>query len=90
VLAQVGGPTALSKVKRVKVIRGNLSNPKVYLFDLRTLEGVKQADIIMQNNDIVYVEPIIKPVRQFVSDVSPIISLFISTVSLIVVINSLK
>ncbi len=90
VLGQVGGPSALSKVKRVKVIRGDLSNPQVFLFDLRTIEGVKQADIILQNNDIIYVEPIIKPVRQFVSDVAPIVSLLTSTITLIVVLNSFQ
>ena len=88
VLGEVGGPTAMSKVKRVKVIRGDLSNPQVFLFDLSTIEGVKQADIILQNNDIVYVEPIIKPVRQFVGDVAPIVSLLTSTITLIVVLNS--
>jgi polysaccharide export outer membrane protein len=90
VLGDVGGPSALSKVKRVKVIRGDLSNPQVFLFDLSTIDGVKKADIILQNNDIVYVEPIIKPVRQFVSDVAPIVSLLTSTITLIVVLNSLK
>ena len=90
VLGEVGGPSALSKVRKVKVIRGDLSNPQVFLFDLSTIEGVKKADIVLQNNDIIYVEPIIKPVRQFVSDVSPVISLIISTVSLFVVINSIS
>lgn len=56
-LAQVGGISNSGKAKKVKLIRGDLSNPKVYKIDLSTLEGMKSADLSLQSGDIIYVEP---------------------------------
>ena len=53
-LGAVGGLTKLAKANRIKLIRGDLKNPQVYLFDFSTLEGIKESDFVLQANDIIY------------------------------------
>jgi polysaccharide export outer membrane protein len=46
------------KAHRIKLIRGEKANPEVYLIDLSTIDGMKKGDIVLQGNDIIYVEPV--------------------------------
>ena len=55
-IAQIGGLPSTGISKKIKIIRGNLQNPDIYLIDLSTIEGLKKADMVMQANDIIYVE----------------------------------
>ncbi len=89
-LAQAGGIRETGRAKRVKLIRGNLKNPEVYLIDLSTIEGLAQADIILQANDIIYVEPVGVTRRQVISEIAPVLSLITSALTLIFVINRLE
>jgi polysaccharide export outer membrane protein len=50
----------------------------VYLIDLSTIEGLKYADLIVQANDIIYVEPVPEIGRELVKDIAPIVSLLSS------------
>ena len=89
-LGSVGGLTKESKAYRIKLVRGNLKNPKVYLFDFSTLEGIKKAGFVLQANDIIYVERRSDALREAVRDIAPIVSLITSTMTFIIVINNLK
>jgi polysaccharide export outer membrane protein len=89
-LAQAGGIRETGRAARVKLIRGDRSNPEVYLIDLSTIEGISQANIILQANDIIYVEPVGVTRRQFISEISPILSLITGVITLYLVINSLE
>jgi len=89
-LGQVGGLTEDAKAFKIKLVRGNLSDPKVYLFDFSTLEGIKKADFVLQANDIIYVETRNAAIREWVRDIAPVVSLITSAVTLIVVINNLN
>lgn len=55
-LALNGGIPENGKADRIKLIRGDLKNPEVYLIDLSTLKGVQNADLVLQANDIIYIE----------------------------------
>lgn len=55
-LALSGGVSANGKADRIKLIRGDLKNPQVYLIDLSSIDGMKKADMILQGNDIIYIE----------------------------------
>ncbi len=57
VLADAGGMTIRAKLKTVKIIRGDLANPKIIIVDMRKIESLQSKELILQNNDIVYVEP---------------------------------
>ncbi|MBL4709487.1 MAG: polysaccharide biosynthesis/export family protein [Flavobacteriales bacterium] len=88
-LALAGGIADDGRAKRIKLIRGDLSDPQVFLIDLSTIEGISQADIILQANDIIYVEPIGVTTRQVLSEISPILGLFTSIITLYFVIDRL-
>ena len=89
-LGSVGGITKLAKATHVKLIRGELKNPKVYIFDLSTIDGIKQTDFVLQANDIIYVEYRSDAFRELIRDIAPVLSLITSAITLFVVINSLK
>jgi len=86
-LALAGGIANQGRAKRVKLIRGDLSDPQVYLIDLSTIEGLKQSDIILQANDIIYIEPIGVTTRQVLSEISPILGLITGALTLYFVIE---
>lgn len=41
----------------IRLIRGNLSNPNVQVINLTTIDGMKQANLALKPNDIIYIEP---------------------------------
>ncbi len=88
-LGQVGGLTKDAKAYKIKLIRGNLKDPKVYMFDFSTLEGIKKANFVLQANDIIYVENKSGIYRELTRDMLPLISLLTSAATLIVVLNAL-
>lgn len=78
VLAQAGGIDENGKAYRIKVIRGDLHNPEVQLIDLSTIEGMRKADLVIQNNDIIYVEKRYNYASQVLAQISPIVGLVTS------------
>ena len=79
-IAMSGGVTGDEKANRIKLIRGNPENPEVYLIDLSTIEGMKKGNIVLQGNDIIYIEPRNDYIINFTNRVTPYLgalSLFI-------------
>jgi polysaccharide export outer membrane protein len=56
VLATSGGIPDNAKAYKIKIIRGDLKNPQVYIVDLSNLKGIQNTDLVMQGNDIIYIE----------------------------------
>jgi len=81
-LALAGGLTESGKAKQVKLIRGDPTNPKVYLIDLYTIKGIKQGNTILQANDIIYVTPQRRPTLTLLERITPILT-GISTILLV-------
>ncbi len=77
-LALAGGITNTGKAKKIKLIRGDLRNPKVILIDLSTLEGVKQGNLLLQANDIIYVEPVPRVSQEVLIQITPIVGIITS------------
>ncbi len=88
VLALAGGLGG-SKSYRIKLIRGELRNPQVFLIDLSTLEGMKRANLQIASNDIIYVEPALN-FNEVNQQIIPIISLITTTILIYSTILSLK
>jgi polysaccharide export outer membrane protein len=63
------------KANNIRIIRGNLKNPRVQQIDLSTLDGMRRANLQVEPNDIIYVEPIRRPFLDALADAGPIISL---------------
>lgn len=62
------------KANNIRIIRGDLKNPRVQQVDLTTLQGMRRANLQMEPNDIVYVEPVHRPLLETLTDAAPIIS----------------
>lgn len=77
-LARVGGMTGFAKAYRIKLIRGDLSDPKVFLLDISSIEDLRKNNLVLQANDIIYVEARPKYAFRFVNELSPYLSLLTS------------
>jgi polysaccharide biosynthesis/export protein len=77
-LALAGGLTNTGKAYKIKLIRGDLRNPKVMLIDLSTIEGMQQSNLLLQANDIIYVEPVPRYSQEILSQLAPIIGIITS------------
>jgi polysaccharide export outer membrane protein len=74
-LALAGGLPEYAKAYKIKVIRGDAQKPLVYLIDLSTIQGVKDGKMVVQANDIIYVEPRIRFTSEALKEITPIVSL---------------
>lgn len=74
VIAGVGGVPGNSNASKIKIIRGDLKNPQIYLVDLSTVDGIKEANLTMLAGDIVYFEPFINYASIITGDVTNLLS----------------
>ena len=89
-LALSGGIPPLSKAHNIKIIRGDLSNPIVYQIDLSTLEGAKLGgSMVIQANDIIYVEPVKRNVDQALQQSMVYIGGLVSILAIVLTISRL-
>lgn len=89
VLAEAGGITLGAKAHNIRLVRGELNNPEVYMIDLTTIEGMKGSVITMKPGDIIYVEPWRRVWLEGLKDVAPILSLVSSVLTLALVLQNL-
>ncbi|HRD53787.1 MAG TPA: polysaccharide biosynthesis/export family protein [Flavobacteriales bacterium] len=88
-LAMAGGMSNRGDARKVKLFR-NLPDGRraVHQFDLSDIEGLKYADIVLQGDDIIYVQPNPELVREALQDLTPVITLLTSIVLVIGVVRS--
>ena len=86
-IAMANGFSIDANRNRIKIIRINDSqDAKVYYLNLNDISSVESSFFYLQSNDIVFVEPLKK--RFFaISNLSSAISLLISSLTLILLIN---
>ena len=89
-IAQAGGITDRGKANTVKLMRIEDGVRQVYGIDLSTIDGLKYADMIVQANDYIYVEPTAEIAREITKDVAPILSIFSSILFVFTAINTFK
>lgn len=77
-LALAGGLTNTGKAYKIKLIRGDLRNPKVMLIDLSTIEGLQSSNLLLQSNDIIYVEPVPRYSQEILQQIAPIVGIITS------------
>jgi polysaccharide biosynthesis/export protein len=77
-LAMAGGIAQTGKAYKIKLIRGDTRNPQVMLIDLSTVEGMKQSNLMLQANDIIYVEPVARVSQEVLSQITPIVGIITS------------
>jgi polysaccharide biosynthesis/export protein len=74
VLGKAGGVPNFTKIKFVKIIRGDYKDPQIIIVDISQLSVIKEDDLIMQNGDLIYLEP--KGIRIISESITPYIGLF--------------
>jgi polysaccharide export outer membrane protein len=86
VLALGKGLDNNAQAQNIRVLR----NDDVYLINLSTIEGYKEGNILIQPDDIIYVEPIRRPFTEAVRENGSIISIVVSLASLVVIILNVR
>jgi polysaccharide export outer membrane protein len=89
-IALAGGIDQGGKAHNIRLIRGDLHKPEVFLIDLSTIEGTRMSMTSALPGDIIYVEPTRKIVTESINDFMTIFSLLLSTLTLIVLIESIN
>lgn len=89
-LAKAGGLDDFGKAYRIKLLRGDLKNPKVYLYNISQIEDMKKANMVLQANDIIYVEKRGRYTQRFLGEIMPFVTLFNTAVLIFVTFHSLK
>lgn len=87
VIASAGGVADRGRSKSIRLIRGENDDRKVYNIDLSTMEGLKYIDIIVQANDVIYIEPAPELARELLKDATPVITLITSAITVWLVVN---
>jgi protein involved in polysaccharide export with SLBB domain len=70
-IAKIGGVPAYSKAYNIKIIRGDRLNPKVFNFNLRTLTDYKNNNLLLEADDIVYVDSRPQYVKKTMDEMQP-------------------
>ncbi len=86
ILAIAKGLPNDSKSHNIRVVR----KEQVFVIDFSTSEGFLAGNMIVEPGDIIYVEPVRKPFAEGLRDYAGLASLLISTLSLLIVIQSTK
>jgi polysaccharide export outer membrane protein len=81
-LAQSGGVFEEGNASRIKLIRGDLKNPDIYLIDLSTIDGMQAANLNLQAGDIIYIDPFINYAARISGDIGSIMG-FLSSILLV-------
>ena len=84
IIALAGGLQSGSKSHNIKLIRGDLSDPKVYQIDLSTVSGMKSTIVSVEPNDVIYIEPWRRPVKETLEEINSYLRLVTGTVSVII------
>jgi polysaccharide export outer membrane protein len=74
-IALAGGIDERGDASKIKLIRRGNGRYQVYKINLATIEGIDDANMVVQANDIVYVEPVPEIATEVFRDLSPFISL---------------
>jgi polysaccharide export outer membrane protein len=86
VLALAHGVSIDGKAHNIRILR----DQEVFVADLSTIDGYVKNNIIIQPNDIVYIEPVRKPVTEAIRDYGPVLSVITSLVTVVVVVLSVN
>ena len=89
VVALAGGIDEGGKAHNLRLIRGDLHNPEVFLIDLSTVKGTRTSMMDAMPGDILYIEPTRKIVTEAVRDFMTIFAVFVNAITLyFLIINS--
>ena len=79
-LALAGGVSDRGRANHVKLIRAETDSDdrKIFFMDLSKIEGIEMANMVIQANDIIYVQPLPNIIREINQEILPMITLITS------------
>jgi len=77
-LAKVGGISNNGKSYKIKLIRGSLNNPEIFMYNVSSINDMQKANFLLQANDIIYVESRPRYVSKVLEELTPYLSLLSS------------
>jgi len=86
-LALAGGMTDYSKAYQIKIVRGDMKNPQVYLADISSIEGLKNSELEIYPNDIIYVDSGSNFRKRLTAEFVPLLSVLTSVLVLVTFLN---
>ena len=89
ILARAGGIDERGKAENVRIIRGDLNKPQVFLINLSTIKGMQESILPVEPGDVVYIEPTRKIVTESLRDFTFILATITNVVTMIVLLNNL-
>lgn len=88
-IALAGGVSERGRANKIKLIRKSEEGKRqVFRIDLSTIEGLEYADLIVQANDYIYVEPDPELGKEILGEVAPVVSLVSSAAVIVAIILS--
>lgn len=81
-IAMSGGIPSNGKSFNIRLIRGSLNDPEVYLIDLSTINGMKNSMLELEPGDIIYIEPVRRIFTESVRDFTVVMSTITSLVTI--------
>ena len=83
ILALAKGISENAKAHNIRVLRGS----QVFVADFSTIDGYLKNNMIIEPGDIVYIEPIRKPLLEALRDYSPFLGIITSLTALIIILS---
>lgn len=81
-IAEIGGISDISRSYRIKLIRGELTkNPEVYYWNISNLTDLKDSNIFLEANDIIYIDSKPQYVSRILKEASPYLTLVTTLVT---------
>jgi protein involved in polysaccharide export with SLBB domain len=88
-----GGGTGIARnggrIDNIRIIRGDLKNPQVQFINLNTIEGMRRGNLQIEPNDIIYIQPVRRPLLDNLADAGPVLGLSTTFLGLISIVYSL-
>jgi polysaccharide biosynthesis/export protein len=84
VIAMSKGLPVEGKVQNIRLLRNN----EVFLADFSTVEGFQRSNYTVQSGDIVYIEPVRRPLAEGLRDYGSLISIAASLIAVIVAVTA--
>lgn len=89
VIARTGGLDVDAKAYNIRIVRGDIKNPEIYLVDLSTIEGIRKADLSIQPNDIILIERRKHVVTDVLKEIAPYLSAVTTITTFVILFKTL-
>ena len=87
VIAAAGGLSQDARANSIKLIRKNKNKREIYKIDLSTIQGLKQAEMIVQSNDYIYVDVKPRIASSVLTEVAPWLTVLTTSLALFTLIQ---